>query len=68
MPAIDCDIDHRITWAERRLTCTDDLAPLCRHHHNVRHRHGWTYQPIPNGDFQFTSRIGHTYTTSGRSP
>jgi hypothetical protein len=68
MPAIDCDIDHRIPWAESHVTRTEDLGPLCRHHHVIRHRHGWTYQPLAGSDFQFTSPLGHTYTTSGRSP
>ncbi len=68
MPATACDIDHRIPWSESHITKTDDLAPLCRHHHTIRHRHGWTYRPLPSGDFEFTTPLGHTYTTSGRSP
>lgn len=68
MPAVDCDIDHRITWTESHTTRTRDLLPLCRHHHVIRHRHGWTYRPLPDGDFEFTSPLGLTYTTSGRSP
>ena len=68
MPSADCDIDHRIPWAESHTTDTADLAPLCRYHHGARHRHGWTYQSLGNGDHKFTSPLGHTYTTSGRSP
>jgi hypothetical protein len=69
MPATDCDIDHRVTWAESRTTSARDLAPICRHDHNrVRHRYGWRYQRLSNGDYLWTSRLGHTYTTSGRSP
>ena len=43
-------------------------APLCRHHHNIRHHAHWTHQPLPNGYHQWTSRLGHTYTTSGHPP
>jgi hypothetical protein len=68
MPATDCDIDHRITWAENHATETDNLAPLCRHHHTLRHNAGWSYKPLPGGDYEFTTPLGHTYTTSGRSP
>lgn len=69
MPAVDCDIDHRIPWSERRVTCTGDLAPLCRHHHHrVRHTWGWTYERLPGGDWAFTTPLGHRYTTSGRPP
>jgi hypothetical protein len=68
VPAIDCDLDHRTPWAEGGPTSLDNLAPLCRHDHQIRHRTGWTHQPLPDGDHQWTSRLGHTYTTSGRSP
>jgi hypothetical protein len=68
MPATDCDLDHRIPWAHRGRTSTDNFAPLCRHDHIVKHRCGWKHRPLPNGDHQWTSRLGHIYTTSGRSP
>ncbi len=68
MPAVQCDIDHRIPWHERRVTCTGDLAPLCKHHHVVRHTWGWTYRPLANGDWVFTTPLGHRHTTSGRRP
>ncbi|MDF1594680.1 MAG: DUF222 domain-containing protein [Acidimicrobiia bacterium] len=69
MPATNCDLDHRIPWAHSHTTRTTDLAPGCRQDHiRIRHRHGWTYQPLPGGDWLWTSRLGHRYTTSGRSP
>lgn len=68
MPATECDIDHTNPWSETRRTNVDSLAPLCRHDHVGKHLCGWTYQPIPGGDYLWTSRLGHTYTTSGRPP
>jgi hypothetical protein len=69
MPAIGCDIDHRIPWAEGHQTITEDLAPACRYdHNNIRHRFGWTYERQPDGDYVWTSRLGHTYNTSARAP
>ena len=68
MPAVDCDIDHRLPWAEHRMTCVGALAPMCRHHHVIRHTWGWSYQPIAGGDHMFTSPLRHHYTTSGRPP
>ena len=68
MSAVDCDLDHRHAWANGGPTRVDNLAPLCRHHHKVRHRSGWTHRPLPNGDHVWTSRLGHTYTTSGLPP
>jgi hypothetical protein len=68
MPAIGSDLDHRTRWADRGATTQANLGPLCRHDHCIRHQHGWTYRPLPNGDHQWTSRLGHTYTTSGTPP
>jgi hypothetical protein len=68
MPAVDCDLDHGRPWAHGGRTQTRNLAPLCRHHHNLRHHTDWTYRRLPNGDHVWTSRLGHTYTTSGLPP
>lgn len=68
MPAASCDLDHITPWARTHRTSIDCLAPLCRHDHVRRHLFGWTYMPIPGGDYLWTSRLGLTYTTSGRPP
>jgi hypothetical protein len=68
MPAVDCDLDHRQPWSKQGPTTVDNLVPLCRHDHNIRHHSGWTHRPLPNGDHIWTSRLGHTYTTSGLPP
>jgi hypothetical protein len=68
MPAIDCDIDHTATWAETGVTDSKDLAPLCRPDHCIRHQTGWTYEPLPDGDYLWTSPLGTTYTTTGADP
>ena len=68
MPAVGSDLDHRIPHSEGGPTDTDHLAPLCRYDHCVRHQHGWTYRPLLNGDYQWTTKLGHTYTTSGAPP
>lgn len=68
MPAAECDLDHTTPWVQLRRTSVDGLAPLCRHDHVGKHKFGWTYRPIPGGDYLWTSRLGHTYTTSGRPP
>jgi hypothetical protein len=62
MPATDCDIDHTTTWAEGGPTTPDNLATLCRTDHRLKHN-GWTYKKLPNGATQWTSPLGHTYTT-----
>lgn len=72
MPATECDMDHRIEYGEGGPTAIDNLTPLCRTDHVTRHRAGWTYESLPNGDVEWTSPLGRTYTVSpsddGRSP
>ena len=68
VPATNCDLDHRIPWAHGGLTRRKYLAPLCRHDHGNRHLCGWTYRPLRNGDYLWTSPLGHNYTTSGKPP
>jgi len=69
MPAVQCDLDHRIPWAQRRRTSAAGLAALCRYHHvTVRHHIGWIHRPLPDGDHLWIGLLGHRYTTSGRSP
>ncbi len=67
-PATGCDLDHRTPWSETHHTCSDCLDPLCRGDHGIRHLPGWMYQLQPDGDHLWTTRLGHTYTTSGRAP
>ena len=68
MPSVDCDLDHRQRWADGGPTTHDNCAPLCRHDHLIKDERGWTYRPLSNGDYQWTSRLRHRYTTGGRPP
>ena len=68
MPSVDCDIDHTKGWADGGQTCECNQAPLCRHNHITKDTHGWTYHRLPNGDYRWTSKLGHTYTTSAIPP
>ena len=68
MPGVESDLDHRIRHTDGGPTAVSHLAPLCRHHHTIRHDHGWEYERLDNGDHRWTSPLGFTYVTSGRSP
>jgi len=68
MPAAACDLDHSTPWSDGGSTAVSNLAPLCRHDHRIRHEAGWTHEALPNGDHQWTTRLGHVYTTSGAPP
>lgn len=68
VPATQSDIDHTTPWAHEQRTDIKNLAPMCRYHHHLRHQSHWSYRAIDGGDYLFTTALGHTYTTSGRSP
>jgi len=68
MPSADCDLDHNQRWVDGGSTCECNLHPLCRFHHQIKDILGWTYQALPDGDYLWTTKLGHNYTTSGRSP
>lgn len=68
MPAISSDIDHRRPYSDGGPTEEQNLGPVCRYDHCLRHRFGWTYASLSNGDHLWTTRLGHTYTTSGTPP
>lgn len=67
-PAYDCDLDHRKPFSQGGPTHNDNLGPLCRHHHMVRHHAPWQLLKLPNGDHQWTSPLGHTYTRKRAPP
>lgn len=60
-PAYQCDMDHRSPRSDGGPTHTDNLEPLCRHHHMVRHHSPWHLERLPNGDHRWTSPLRHTY-------
>lgn len=37
------EIDHREDWARTRITLLDWLDRPCRHHHDLKTRHGWAF-------------------------
>jgi len=67
-PVYDCDLDHRRPHSEGGATHNDNLGPLCRHHHMVKHHSRWQPKRLPNGDHQWTSPLSHTYTRKRDPP
>jgi hypothetical protein len=55
-----CDAHHLVEWDAGGDTDLRNLALLCRHHHGVVHRNGWTMQPDPTAGFTFTTPAGRT--------
>jgi hypothetical protein len=62
MPARESDLDHQNPWAVTHRTQTSGLEPLCRHHHQLKHR-AWKLESNPSrpGVYLWTSPLGHTY-------
>ncbi|MGI8823239.1 MAG: HNH endonuclease signature motif containing protein [Acidimicrobiia bacterium] len=47
IPAAGCDLDHRIPWSQGGPTSNDNLTPLCRHDHRIRHQTDGHTNPSP---------------------
>jgi hypothetical protein len=67
-PAYQCDLDHCRPHSQGGPTSNDNLEPLCRYHHMAKHRTPWKLKRLPNGDHQWTSPLGHTYTRKRDPP
>ena len=67
-PAAECDIDHTIAHSQGGPTEVDNLAPLCRHDHRLKHQTGWKLERTKPGTYQWTSPLGHTYIVGPEPP
>jgi hypothetical protein len=61
-PATQCDADHTIAYQTGGRTCLCNLAPLCRHHHQVKQSPGWTLEQTSPGTLAWTTPSGRHYT------
>ncbi len=52
---------HMVEWSNDGVTDLADLASLCRHHHGVVHRKGWSIQATEDGSFWFTAPSGTSF-------
>ncbi len=68
MPSSDSDLDHTVAHSDGGPTVTENLAPLCRYHHRVKHEGGWSYRRECPGLHTWTSPLGHRYTVDSRDP
>jgi hypothetical protein len=62
-PGAACDLDHTRPWEDGGITCECDLAPLCRHHHQIKQAQGWKLEQQEPGVMVWTSPAGLTRTT-----
>ena len=47
--ATECDLDHTIAWVDGGTTSADNLAPLCRSHHRLKHNSRWKMKRTTKG-------------------
>jgi hypothetical protein len=63
MPAERCDLDHGLAFHKGGLTSTQNLAPLCRTHHNQKSQGAWRHDRVGDTILWTSTRTGHTYAT-----
>lgn len=63
MPASRCEVDHTVAWENGGETSLENLTPLCRGHHKVKHHGGWRLRQMPGtgGSVEWTSPSGRRY-------
>ena len=66
-PAAQCDADHTLAYHHGGRTCLCNLAPLCRHHHQVKQTRGWALRQAGPGMLTWTTPAGRRYTTTPTS-
>lgn len=56
-----CEVDHTDDWQFGGETRYDNLAHLCKAHHNLKHHTGWTVEQRGDGVLEWTSPLGKKY-------
>lgn len=63
-PAIRCDIDHTVPYADGGATHPSNLKSLCRKHHLLKTFWGWRDRQLADGTVIWTLPSGQVYVTS----
>jgi hypothetical protein len=60
-PAWHSDLDHSIPYHQGGPTCSCNLGPACRRHHQVKQEHGWQLEQPAPGFFIWITPSGRRY-------
>ena len=63
-PAVECDLDHTIPYADGGATHPSNLKCLCRVHHLIKTFWGWRDRQLPDGTVIWTLPGGHAFVTT----
>jgi hypothetical protein len=58
--AITCHLDHRVPYPAGG-TNAQNLQPLCKRHHDLKHHSNWTVDKNPDGSYDWVSPTKHRY-------
>jgi hypothetical protein len=61
-PAVDCDADHRKDYARGGRTDAENIAPGCRHDHELKTTGGWRLVRKDERTFVWISPLGSRHT------
>jgi hypothetical protein len=61
-PPRHCDAHHIVPWDRGGPTDLDNLVLLCRRHHRVAHRRGWSLTLAADGWTDWRTPTGRTFT------
>lgn len=58
-----CELDHTVAWDHGGSTAADNLSPLCRGHHTLKHHSAWRVSQVPDsgGTMEWRSPSGRRY-------
>ncbi|MGH6656981.1 MAG: HNH endonuclease [Actinocrinis sp.] len=68
MPAVRTDLDHIVPFNHQHPsrggpTTAENLQPLCRHHHRLKHQGGWTVHHSETGTTTWNAPSGRHYAS-----
>jgi len=63
-PAVECDIDHTVPYADGGPTHPSNLKCVCRKHHLLKTFWRWRDKQLPDGTVIWLLPSGQTYVTS----
>jgi len=61
--AVDCDNDHSLDWVLNGTTSLDNLAPVCRGDHRLKHKTRWKITRHKDGTIHWQSPRGKIHNT-----